>query len=206
MLLGIHKPASTELIIYSFERSWRDKQTIREAKCSISNTFENIHGKEDDNHGRFVFVCIFHLNFGNRILWIPQICFPRQELSNEHTITFVRQFWIFGLNKVVADPMGAGGTKTQRRAAIFAQRVSGTIGHLIFACQPARPKSVFFFTLQAMAGVYFFRANFLCSRLPAGRSGHDVASDGDVMMYWCSRLPAGRPGDDDDVLMFQVTC
>ena len=35
------------------------------------------------------------------------------------------------------------GTKTQRRAAIFGQRVSGMTGHLIFACQPARSKKLF---------------------------------------------------------------
>ena len=67
-------------------------------------------------------------------------------------MNFIRQFWIFDLNTGVADLLGAGaGTKAQRRAAIFGQRVSGMTSRLIFAYQPARPKKLFFWggdTLQ----------------------------------------------------------
>ena len=45
----------TELIVCSFESTWRDKQTDRQVKCSISKTFENIRGKAGDYHGHFAF-------------------------------------------------------------------------------------------------------------------------------------------------------
>ena len=67
--------------------------------------------------------------------------FSLQELSNEHTMNFLGQFWMFGFTIGVTDLLGAEGTKTRRRAAIFAQRVSDVTGHLIFACQPVRLKS-----------------------------------------------------------------
>ena len=40
---------------------------LSEAKCSISDTFNNSHGKEDDFHGHVVFYLYF-LNFGSRLL------------------------------------------------------------------------------------------------------------------------------------------
>ena len=75
-------------------------------------------------------------------------------------MAFVRQFWIFDLTLGVADPLGdRRGTKTQERAAIFAQCVSGMTGHLMFAGQPERPKKVFFWdTLVSMR----------CVTMPAG--------------------------------------
>ena len=55
----------------------------------------------------------------------------------------------------VADLLGAvGGTTTQRRAAIFVQCVSGMTGHLIFACQLARPKKLFLGHRTVMAILY----------------------------------------------------
>ena len=41
-------------------------------------------------------------------------------------------------------PFGGWGTKTQRRASIFGQRVSSMTAHLIIACQLAQPKMYFF--------------------------------------------------------------
>ena len=95
-----------------------------------------------------VFLSFICQNISIRALRISQIVFfPRQELANEHTLSFVRQFsLIYGyrdLNIGIADLSGAGGTKIKRRIAIFGQRVSGMTGHLIFACQLARPKKCF---------------------------------------------------------------
>ena len=85
------------------------------------------------------FIC---QNIGSRALRISQICFSRQELSNEHTMSIV-QFWIFNLNIGVVELLWAGGIKTQRRAAIFGKHVSVMTGHFIFAFQLARPKKCF---------------------------------------------------------------
>ena len=60
----------------------------------------------------FFFVCIF-LNFGGRALWIPNMFF-RQELSNEDTIRFVRQFWIFHPILGVADLFGGRGDQNSK--------------------------------------------------------------------------------------------
>ena len=66
----------------------------------------NIHGKRDDSNGYLVFR-LYLKNIGSRVLWIAQICFSRQELSNEHTMSLVRQFWIFDLTIEVAELLGA---------------------------------------------------------------------------------------------------
>ena len=42
---------------------------------------------------------------------MSQICFSRQELSNEHEITFARQFGMFDIHIGVDDLLGAGGPK-----------------------------------------------------------------------------------------------
>ena len=74
---------------------------------------------------------------------------------------FVGQFLIFDLSIGVADLLGAGGTTTQRRAAIFGQRNSVMTGHLIFAytfllifaCQLARPKKAIFWDTLTLSQV-----------------------------------------------------
>ena len=142
--LGSNLQSCTELIVCSFESPWRDKQTLNEPKWSIYNTFWNIHGERNDNNGHFVFLLYFSKYLYKSVVNSPGLFFSRQELSNEHTMSFVPQFWIFDLTIGVADLFGGRGTKTQRRVAVFDQRVSGMTGHLIFACQVARPKKFFF--------------------------------------------------------------
>ena len=86
----------------------------------------------------FGFIC---QNINSRVLRISQIGFSRQERS----MSFERQFLMLDLNIGFADLLEArGGDQIQRKATIFAQRVSGTTGHVAFAFQLARPRSVFF--------------------------------------------------------------
>ena len=83
------------------------KNTFNEPMYSVSNAFENIHEKLDDYRSHFVSVYIFQ-NIGSRLLWISQVHFARQEISNEHTMSFVRQFRIFDFYIGIADLFGAG--------------------------------------------------------------------------------------------------
>ena len=53
--------------------------------------------------------------------------FSYQELPNENTMSFVRQFLIFDFTVGAANLLGPG-WGTQRRAAIFGQCVSGMTG------------------------------------------------------------------------------
>ena len=72
-----------------------------------------------------------------------EVYLSRQQLSNEHTMSSVRQFWSFDPNGGWSLAFWGPGTKSRSSAAILGQRVSGMAGHLIFAFQLARPKERF---------------------------------------------------------------
>ena len=58
-----------------------------------------------------LFFGFIYQNLGDRVLRISQIRFSRPGLSNENTMSFVRQFWIFDINIGVVDLFDAGGPK-----------------------------------------------------------------------------------------------
>ena len=96
--------------------------------------FKIIHQNKMTANAILFFVCIFSRYLKQSFINITNLFFFCQWPSNEDTMSSVLQFWIFDLTIWVFDPLGAEGTITQRRAAIFGQRVSGMAGHLIFAC------------------------------------------------------------------------
>ena len=61
----------------------------------------------------FGFIC---QNVSSRVLRISQIGGSRQELSDEHTVSFVRQFWIFDLNIGVAELLGDRGSQNSKES------------------------------------------------------------------------------------------
>ena len=65
-----------------------------------------------------LFFSVFR-NIGIRVLWIWQISFPRQELSNEHTMNYVRQCWILDLNIGATDLLGTGGGRSSKENRHF---------------------------------------------------------------------------------------
>ena len=70
----------------------------------------------------------------------------RQRLSNEHTMSSVRQFRSFDPSDEVTDLFGPG--ETHLKVELPFQRVSGMAGNLSFASQFARPpKKRFCYTL-----------------------------------------------------------
>ena len=76
---------------------------------SVIDTSKVIRGNKITATGILFFVRIFQ-NIGNRVLFLSKAVFSWQKLSNEHTMSSVRQFRNFDPIKGIADPLGAGGT------------------------------------------------------------------------------------------------
>ena len=85
------------------------------------------------------YVDIFQ-NSENRALWlIENVCLPRQELSNEQTMSSVQPFCRFDPNAGVTDLFGGRGNQISNLSHQIWSACFWMAGNLIFACQSAPP-------------------------------------------------------------------
>ena len=126
----------TELIACSFESSRRDKDTLNVAKLSVIDTFKVIRENEITATAILFFVCISK-NIGNIVLSLSKGCFSCQKLSNEHTMSSVRQFWNFDTFIGVADPLGAGGGDQNSKQSRHIWSACFWHGRSPYICLPA---------------------------------------------------------------------
>ena len=108
--------------------------------------FEKITDKGTTIPAILFCVCIFQ-NICRRVLWIAQICFSHQKLSNEHTMSLVRHLWIFDLTIGVADIFGAGGRDQNSKESRHLWSTCFWHHRSPYICLPACTAKKFFYTL-----------------------------------------------------------
>ena len=131
----------TEIIVCSFESSWRDKQILNVNRNALFPILLKVFTVSRTASTVILFLVVFA-----KILVI-EYCEYHRSVSLIKSFRMSMRWSLydnfdFRLLYRGRWPFGGRGTRTQRRTVIVVQRVSSMTGHLIFACHLARPKSV----------------------------------------------------------------